>query len=107
MLKLEVSFHLTIFIIFILKCSYNQTAHVYTLQVNTTANVNPSSSGISSAGSGDSRSSSSHRRPDEQALISLLSGGQVLHTYIHCTCISLLCFWVISYSTHAYMHTRM
>ena len=56
--------------------------HVY-LQVNTAANVNPSSSGISSAGSGDSRASSSHRRPDEQALISLLSGGQV---YIYNIC---------------------
>ena len=32
---------------------------------------------MSSAGSGDSRCSTSHRKPDEHALISLLSSGQV------------------------------
>lgn len=39
----------------------------------------PTSGAISNPSSGDSRLSISHRRPDEQALISLLSGGQVVY----------------------------
>lgn len=50
------------------------------LEVNTKAV--PSSSAISSAGSGDSQLSG-HRRPDEQSLINLLSGGQITPHDLH------------------------
>jgi mitogen-activated protein kinase kinase 5 len=60
---------------------YSKRRNALNLEVNT----RPTAPSLSNPSSGDSRLSggSSHRRPDEQALINLLSGGQITPNDLH------------------------